>query len=113
MNRLPLKVVAVSDDPLRSKLLDALLRDGNPHDVIFVESLDCAYGRIRRLVPDLIVVLARIDDEQACRLLTMLQVDRELHDIPVVTWATGEGETDIDHVIDCPVHANHCAMAHA
>jgi hypothetical protein len=111
MSRAPLRVVAVSDDALRSRLLDLLLVHGNPHDVTFVESLAGAYRRIRQLVPDLIVLFMRIDDEGACRLLTMLEVDRGLYGIPVVTWAIGGNEVETDHVIGNPVSADGCAVA--
>jgi hypothetical protein len=99
MSRAPLRVVAVSDDALRIKSPDLLLADGNPHDVTFVESLAGAYRRIRQLVSDLIVLFMRIDDEGACRLLTMLEVDRGLYGVPVVTWAIGESEGETNHVI--------------
>ena len=113
MSRKPLRVVAVSDDALRSKLLDALLDDASIHDIVFVEPLANAYKRIRQLAPELIIVQMRIDDEAACQLLTILELDRELLGIPVVTWATGENEAQTDSLVGSPVSTGYNEMAHA
>jgi DNA-binding NtrC family response regulator len=113
MSRQPLRIVAVSDDALRSKLLDALLDDASIHDVVFVEPLASAYKRIRQLAPGLIIVLMRIDDEAACQLLTMLELDRELLGIPVVTWAAGEHEGQIDYIVDSLASTGYNEMAYA
>ena len=86
----PLSVVAVTGDALQETLLDALLDDRNPYDAVFVESVARAYGRIRQIVPELIIVLTRIDDGETCRLLTMLALDRSVREIPVMTWAIAE-----------------------
>jgi PleD family two-component response regulator len=83
---LTLSVVAVTDDALQETLLDALLDDRSPYDAVFMESVARGYSRIRQIVPELIIVLTRIDDAETCRLLTMLALDRELCSIPVVTW---------------------------
>lgn len=113
MSRQPLRVVAVSDDALRSKLLDALLHDASIQDVVFVEPLANAYTRIRQLAPELIIVLMRIDDEAACQLLMMLELDRALLGVPVVTWATGEREGQPDYLVSGPVSTGYNEMAHA
>jgi ActR/RegA family two-component response regulator len=113
MSRAPRRVVAVSGDALRPKLLDALVDDRDSHDVVFVESLTRAYARIRQVIPDLIVVFMRIDDEQGCRLLTMLETDRELDSIPVLTWATSETGGETDDAIGSPVSADCSAWAFA
>jgi CheY-like chemotaxis protein len=88
MNSASLRVVAVSDDALRSELFDALLVDESDYNVIAVESIPHAYSRIRLLQPDLVVVFMEIDDVYACELLSMLEIDRALRSIPVVTFAT-------------------------
>ena len=86
----------MSDDALRSVLLDLLLDDRSPYDVVYVESVARAYRRIRQLEPELIIVVTRIDDGESCRLLTMLSLDRDLRGIPVVTWPIGDdpGQSD-------------------
>ena len=67
MNSSSLKAVAVSDDALRSELLDALLVDESDYDVIVVESIPHAYSRILQLEPDLVVIFMEMDDGNACR----------------------------------------------
>jgi hypothetical protein len=88
MNRPSRTVVAVSDDALRSELLDALLAAESDYDIIVVESIPRAYSRIRELRPDLVVVFMDIDDANACQLLSMLEVDRAFGSIRVMTSAT-------------------------
>jgi DNA-binding NtrC family response regulator len=113
MSRRSPRVVAVSDDALRSKLLTALFDDASIHDVVFVEPLANAYKRIRQLAPELVIVMMRIDDEASCQLLTMLELDRELLGIPVVTWATDENEEQTDYMVDTSVSTGYNEMAHA
>lgn len=113
MSRQSLRVVAVSDDALRSRLLEALLDDASTHDVVFVEPLANAYRRIRQLAPELIIVLMRMDDEAACQLLTMLELDPKLVGIPVVTWAAGENEGQTDYTVGSPVSTGYNEGAHA
>jgi CheY-like chemotaxis protein len=86
-NGAPLKVVAVSDDALRPELLDALT-DERDCETIVVESIPRAYSRIREVEPDLVVVFMDIEDVNACQLLSMLEIDRTLRHIPVMTCAT-------------------------
>jgi DNA-binding NtrC family response regulator len=88
MTTSPLSVVAVSNDAFRPELLDRLLVDDNNYDVITVESIDGAYSRISRMHPDLVVLFMDIDDVEACRLLSMLHVDRGLRGMSVVTCPT-------------------------
>ena len=113
MSGQPLRVVAVSDDALRSTLLDALLDHPRVHDVVFVEPLANAYKRIRQLGPELIIVQMRIDDGAACQLLTMLDLDRELVGVPVMTWLTGENDGCADEMEDRPTSTGYNEMAHA
>ena len=89
MSRSPLKVVAVSNDALRSELLDRLLADDNSCDVIVVESIAGGYSRIRELQPHIVVLFMEIDDLDACQLLSMLHMDRTLRGMSVVTCTTG------------------------
>jgi hypothetical protein len=89
MSAPPVKVVAVSDDALRSELLDALMIDDSACDMIFVEPVARAYSRIRELEPDLVLVFMEIDDLGGCQLLSMLQFDQDLRRIRVVACATG------------------------
>jgi hypothetical protein len=90
-----------------------LLDDTSIQDVVFVEPLPNAYKRIRQLAPELIIVLMRIDDEVACQLLTMLELDRELLGVPVVTWTAGEDEGPTDHLAGSAVSLDYNELAHA
>ena len=101
MNRSPLNVIAVSNDALRPELLDMLLVDGSSYDVMFVESIARAYSRVRELRADLIVLFIEIDDEDACRLLSMLHNDRALRGISVVVCATNPDRAATRRVQDC------------
>jgi hypothetical protein len=56
-SRPQLSVVAVSEDPQRAALMDALLADASLRDVVFVESIAHGYWRIKQLTPDVVVVL--------------------------------------------------------
>jgi chemotaxis response regulator CheB len=89
MRRSPLNVVAVSNDALRSELLDRLLVDDNNYEVIVVESIPRAYSRIRELQPDVVVLFMEIDDVDACQLLSLLHMDRALRGMSVVACTTG------------------------
>jgi hypothetical protein len=82
-------VVAVSNDALRSELLDGLLVDDNNYDAIVVESIARAYSRIRELQPDVVVLFMDVDDVNACQLLSILHMDRALRGMSVVARTTG------------------------
>jgi hypothetical protein len=84
MSRPILNVVAVSGDPERKDLLDALMADDTDYGMVFVESIARGYSRIKQIVPDLIILFSGIEDEAACQLLSMLALDRQLSRVPVV-----------------------------
>jgi CheY-like chemotaxis protein len=86
VSRSPVRVVAVSNDVLRPKLVHRLLEDGD-YDVIVFESMARAYSRIRQLQPDVIVLFMEIDDVDGCQLLSMLEIDRSLSDVRVLACA--------------------------
>ena len=98
--RRPLRsVVAVSGDPQRAQLMDALLADVDLRDIVFVESIARGYSRIEQLAPDIVVVLLGDDPAPACQLLSMLKLDRDTSDIPVVTWMTRHEETEFEELL--------------
>ena len=92
-------VVAVSGDPLRAELLDALVNDDNDFDVIVVESIARAYSRIKQLTPDLVIVFCDINDTAACQLLSMLKTDVDLSSVFVVTCATRQMSSRLNEVV--------------
>jgi hypothetical protein len=89
VNCLNRSVVAVSGDPLRPVLLDALSLDETDCGVIFVESIGCAYSRIKQVTPYLVIVFCDITDPAACQLLSMLKTDPDLSCVLVMTCASG------------------------
>ena len=95
MSRLPVRVLAVSNDALRPKLLDTMVHESD-YNVIFVESIARAYSRIKQLQPDVIVLFTDIDDVDQCQLLSMLQVDRALRGLRVLACAAGLDSAAID-----------------
>jgi hypothetical protein len=60
------------------------------HDVVLVQPSDRAYGHIKRVTPDLIVVCLSGNDTVGCQLLTMLALDRDTSRIPLVTHLCDE-----------------------
>ena len=98
MKHPPRSIVAVSRDPERAELLDALADAGN-YDVIFVESVAHGYSRIKQVMPDLIIVYVEIEDVAVCHLLSMLSIDDDLYGIPVVTCATRRAESTFEDIV--------------
>ena len=68
-------------------VLEPVLDAGN-YDVVFVESSAHAYSQIRRVQPDLVILCLEMDDAEGLRVLSMLKLDEETRDIPVVTYTT-------------------------
>ena len=76
-------VAVVSSHPYLHALETVL--DGMEHDVVFVEAMSHAYSQIKRAMPDLIVVCLS-DDAASCQVLSMLRLDRDTAQIPVLTY---------------------------
>lgn len=86
------KVVVVDGNAEVLGMLESVL-DAGRYDMVFVESSDHAYSQIRKVLPNLVIVCANIELPQAFQLLTMLKLDPETREIPVLTYTTeGEGE---------------------
>ena len=78
-------IVAVSAKPEHAALLDMLVADVSGYDVIQVVPIATAYSLIRKVTPDLIVVMLRIDDVKGCQLLSMLAIDPRTCHIPIIS----------------------------
>ena len=92
------KVVVVNGNTEVLGMLEAVL-DAGRYDMVFVESSDHAYSQIKKVVPNLVILCARIDDVAVFQLLSMLKLDPSTRDIPVLTYTTEfEGE-DFDTAI--------------
>ena len=86
------KVVVVDGNAEVLGMLEAVL-DAGRYDMVFVESSGHAYSQIRKVVPNLVIVCANVELPVGFQLLTMLKLDPETRDIPVLTYTTeGEGQ---------------------
>jgi len=81
------KVVIVNGDAQILELLETVL-DAGHYDVVFVESSAHAYSQIKRVQPHLVILCVRIDDLDGFQVLSMLKLDGETRDIPVLTYTT-------------------------
>jgi PleD family two-component response regulator len=82
-------IVNGSSDVL--EVLEPVLDAGN-YDVVFVESSAHAYSQIRRVQPDLVILCLELEDSEGLRVLSMLKLDAETRDIPVVTYTSAGGD---------------------
>jgi len=90
------KVVIVNDSPEVLAQLETVLEAGH-YDVVFVESDQHAYSQIKRVQPDLVILCVRIDDMDGLQVLSMLKLDRETRDIPVLTYTTDHDGQDAEN----------------
>jgi len=89
------KVVVVDGNAEVLGMLESVL-DAGRYDMVFVESSDHAYSQIRKVLPNLVIVCARIEQLESFQLLTMLKLDSETRDIPVLTYTTEYEGQDLD-----------------
>lgn len=64
--------------------------DGGGFRVDFLDRDDTPYSAIRLRHPDLVVLCFAPDDEEACQVLAMLQLDPSTRRIPILTYVGGE-----------------------
>ena len=96
------QVVVVSKQSQLNGLLETVL-DAGQYDVVFVESTERAYSHIKRLTPHLIIVCLDIDDMDGFQVLSMLKLDADTKDIPVVTCTvTTEEEVERSESVEMP-----------
>jgi len=81
------KVVIVNGSSEILELLETVL-DAGRYDVVFVESSQHAYSQIKRVRPDLVILCVRIDDPASFQVLSMLKIDDETREIPILTYTT-------------------------
>ena len=92
------KVVVVNGNTEVLGMLETVL-DAGRYDMVFVESSDRAYSQIKKILPNLVILCARIEDLGGFQLLTMLKLDRETKNIPVLTYTTEYEGQDFDAAI--------------
>src|SRR5262245_11483697 len=90
------KVVIVNGSAEILELLETVL-DAGHYDVVFVESSQHAYSQIKRVQPNLVILCVRIDDADGFQVLSMLKLDADTRNIPVLTYTTEyEGQEGAD-----------------
>ena len=86
------KVVVVDGNAEVLGMLEAVLEAGR-YDMVFVESSDHAYTQIKKVLPNLVILCTRIERLDGFQILTMLKLDPDTCDIPVLTYTTeAEGQ---------------------
>src|SRR3954463_11124930 len=102
------KVVIVNGSAEILELLETVL-DAGHYDVVFVESSSHAYSQIKRVQPNLVILCVRIDDMNGFQVLSMLKLDDETRDIPVLTYTTEyegqEAEAEIPELSETEMFA--------
>jgi CheY-like chemotaxis protein len=87
------KVMIVNGSSDVLEVLEPVL-DAGKYDVVFVESGAHAYSQIKRVQPNLVILCLRMDDAEGFQVLSMLKLDPDTRDIPVVTYAS-DGEQEV------------------
>lgn len=92
------KVVVINGNTEVLGMLETVL-DAGRYDMVFVESSDHAYSQIKKVQPNLVILCTRIDELDGFQLLTMLKLDAETRDIPILTYTTEYEGQDFDAAI--------------
>ena len=92
------KVVVVNGNTEVLGMLESVL-DAGRYDMVFVESSDRAYTQIKKVLPNLVILCTRIEELDGFQLLTMLKLDQETKDIPILTYTTEYEGQDFDSAI--------------
>ena len=92
------KVVVVNGNTEVLGMLESVL-DAGRYDMVFVESGEHAYTQIKKVLPNLVILCTRIERLDGFQLLTMLKLDSQTRDIPVLTCTTEYEGQDFDTVI--------------
>jgi CheY-like chemotaxis protein len=79
------KVAIVNGNPEALSLIEDALGH-HRYDVVFIESVAHAYSHIKRLQPHLIIVCVRLEQPEGFQVLSMLALDKDTRQIPVLTY---------------------------
>ncbi len=97
----PQKVVVINGDAAILDLLETALDMGH-YDVVFVESSEHAYSQVKRVQPNLVILCMRIEETEGFHVLSMLKLDAETRDIPILTYTTEFEGQEVDSDFDEP-----------
>jgi PleD family two-component response regulator len=86
------KVVVVNGSQEMLELVETALKPGR-YNLVFIDSSAHAYSEIKRLQPNLVILCTRLENLDGFQVLSMLKLDEETRDIPVVTF-TIENEAE-------------------
>ncbi len=92
------KVVVVNGNTEVLGMLETVL-DAGRYDMVFVESSDRAYTQIKKVLPNLVILCTRIEQLEGFQILTMLKLDEETKNIPILTYTTEYEGQDFDSAI--------------
>src|SRR5687767_7180401 len=92
------KVVVINGNTGVLGMLESVL-DAGRYDMVFVEPGDRAYSQIKKVLPNLVILCTRIERLDGFQILTMLKLDPETRDIPVLTYTTEYEGQDFDAAI--------------
>ena len=75
---------------------------GRAYDIEFVDMNDEPYATVAALKPDIVVVNLELENQAGFQLLTMLRLDPETAQIPVLSYVqegevSADGAADVDH----------------
>ena len=94
------KVVVVNGSQEMLELLESVL-DAGHYDVVFVSDTEHAYSQIRQNRPQLVILCVAFDDPVGYQLLSMLKLDADTEQIPILTYTNEfEGEDTDDEPDD-------------
>ena len=97
------KVVIVNGSADILGMLEAVL-DAGRYDMVFVESANHAYSNIKKLQPNLVILCTSIEDVAGFQLLTMLKLDADTRDVPVLTYTSEcdgqDSDTEVAQIPD-------------
>ena len=92
------KVVVVNGNTDVLGMLESVL-DAGRYDMVFVEPGDRAYSQIKKVLPNLVILCTRIERLDGFQILTMLKLDPDTCDIPVLTYTTESEGQDFSTVL--------------
>jgi PleD family two-component response regulator len=79
------KVVIINGGTRVPDVVETAL-DAGSYDIVFVESQAHAYSQIKRVQPNLVILCLGIDDMTGYQVLSMLKLDEDTRQIPVLTY---------------------------
>jgi PleD family two-component response regulator len=106
------KVVIVNGSTDILELFETVL-EARRYDVVFVESNQHAYSQIKRVQPHLVILCVRIEDTGGFQVLSMLKLDEETREIPVLTYTTEYEGQNVEAEVPEPSDERIVAPKHA